>query len=154
MHKWRRLAALSLQEQRILLQAAILLPLVAAGRRVVSLRRLQAWLSRALPLHDQVVQGTVWEVIEAKRVARLVQTAANHGLFHPNCLERSLVLWALLRGHGIQSVLRIGVRKDRGRFEAHAWIEVGGVVLNDTNEVGERFVALTGTIGMVEQKTP
>jgi hypothetical protein len=47
----------------------------------------------------------------------------------------------LLRRRGIAGDLRIGVRKEAGRFEAHAWVELGGRVLNDNEDVGERFAA-------------
>ncbi len=55
----------------------------------------------------------------------MVNIAALRGPFRPTCLERSLVLWWLLQRDGIQSDLRIGVRKDEGELKAHAWVEYG-----------------------------
>ena len=81
-------------------------------------------------------------VIEALRVARLVQLAADRGPVRANCLERSLVLWALLRRRGIDSDLRIGARKHGERLEGHAWVEWDGVVLNDADDAQERFVVV------------
>jgi hypothetical protein len=140
MHKWRRFAELSPRERRTLLQAGVLLPLVAAGRHTMSLRRLQAWLGRALPLGGKFTRDTAMEVIEARRVARLVQIAANYGVFHPNCLERSLVLWTLLRHRGINGDLRLGMRTQDEHFVAHAWVECNRVVLNDRDDIGDQFV--------------
>jgi len=40
----------------------------------------------------------------------------------------------------------IGVRKATGRFEAHAWVELRGVVLNDSADVRERFAAFDRAI--------
>jgi hypothetical protein len=35
--------------------------------------------------------------------------------------------------------LRIGVSRPTGQFEAHAWIEFQGTVINDRLDVGQRF---------------
>lgn len=56
-----------------------------------------------------------------------------------NCLKKSLVLWYLLRCQGIVSELRIGVRREQGEFQAHAWVEYQGIVLNDTPNVRQHF---------------
>jgi hypothetical protein len=42
---------------------------------------------------------------------------------HATCLTQALALHILLRREGLQSRIRIGVRKDAGHFEAHAWVE-------------------------------
>ncbi len=41
-----------------------------------------------------------------------------------DCLPRSLALLAMLRGHGFQAQLKIGLY--RYPFDAHAWVEVDG----------------------------
>jgi hypothetical protein len=48
-------------------------------------------------------------------------------------------LWWLLLGQGIHADLRIGVTRPQGQFEAHAWIEYQGVVINDRQDVGRRY---------------
>lgn len=78
---------------------------------------------------------------QAYALTRLVQGAAAWSLHHPTCLHRSLTLWWLLGRQGIASELRIGVRKEQGRFEAHAWVEYQGMALNDGLDVGSRFAA-------------
>jgi Transglutaminase-like superfamily len=40
-----------------------------------------------------------------------------------SCLTQALVLHILLRREGLPSRIRIGVSKDAGFFEAHAWVE-------------------------------
>lgn len=65
-------------------------------------------------------------------------------LYCPTWLHRSLTLWWLLGRQGIASELRIGVRKEQGRFEAHSWVEYEGVTLNDELDVGSRFAAFQG----------
>jgi hypothetical protein len=68
-----------------------------------------------------------------------VGIAARHAPYRGNCLSQSLTLWWLLLGQGIQSDLRIGVTSPPGRFEAHAWIEYDGAVINDRPDIGLLF---------------
>lgn len=56
------------------------------------------------------------------------------------CLEQSLALYYLLRRAGIDARLRLGVQPYP--FSAHAWVEYGGVPLNDFPEHVRHFVAL------------
>lgn len=68
---------------------------------------------------------------------RAVASAARHA--RASCLERSLLLWYLLRRQGVAAELRIGVRKAGSALQAHAWIEVGGQVLADTADARIHF---------------
>jgi len=76
----------------------------------------------------------------------MVNIAAREGVYRPNCLGQSLVLWWLLRQEGIASELRIGVRKQARRFQAHAWVERSGVVLNDSDEVHKHYAPFDRSI--------
>jgi hypothetical protein len=72
-------------------------------------------------------------IVDARDLARGVFIVAQRGLFRPSCLVRSIALVRLLERAGIAgSRLRVGVRDNAGRFEAHAWVELGGVVLADS----------------------
>ena len=68
-------------------------------------------------------------------IARMVRIAATYGPFPARCLPRAVVLWALLRRQGVDAEIKLGVRRgDRG-VEAHAWVELDGVALEqDTGE--------------------
>lgn len=71
----------------------------------------------------------------ARRIAGAVSLASRRGVFRPNCLVRSLALARLLEGAQVPGWhVRIGVRDRTGRFEAHAWVELGGEVLADSTE--------------------
>ena len=48
------------------------------------------------------------------------------------CLTRSLVLQRILAGRGIATTLWVGVRNEGQGLQAHAWVECGGVPVNDT----------------------
>ena len=63
--------------------------------------------------------------------------------FYPKralCLQRSSVLVTMLRKRGVSSHMIIGAQKLP--FKAHAWVEVGGEIINDRLVSRERFLVL------------
>jgi hypothetical protein len=56
------------------------------------------------------------------------------------CLQRSAVTACLLRRHGVRAELVIGYRALP--FESHAWVEVGGQVVNDRPQYQKFFTVL------------
>jgi hypothetical protein len=71
----------------------------------------------------------------------MVKAAARYGIVRPSCLEESLALWHLLQAQNISSNLRIGVRRSGEKIEAHAWIEYGGVALNQGENEHPHYTA-------------
>jgi hypothetical protein len=138
---WQRAWRLSPAERWLLAQALALLPLTALALRAVGFRRGLAVLARLAPVRAAAGGDEAALVAEGRAAARLVDAAARHGAYRAGCLPRSLTLWWLLRRRGIDGRLRIGVRKEAGRFQAHAWVEYGGAVLNDRADVSERYAA-------------
>jgi hypothetical protein len=149
--KLRKLLRLDPGELGTLAQAVILLPLTALVLRLAGLRRSQRIFSRLIP-HDPArkIEWSEMALAQALRISHLVDLAARHGLYPANCLQRSLALWWMLRRRGIQSELQFGTRKADGRFEAHAWIEVAGVVLNDSGDVRLCYAPFDRAITIVE----
>ena len=140
MNKLRKFLQLNQSERWTLVMALALVPLMALILRMVGLRRCRRMLSffisqDFLPKIEQSEKI----IFQALRVNHLVGLAVRHGIYPANCLQRSLALWWLLHRQGIQSELRFGTRKAEGRFEAHAWVEVGGVVVNDSDDVRLRY---------------
>ena len=101
--------------------------------RMAGFARLCDWLRRltVAPASSRAsTADVVWSVEEAcvwyfKRAA---------------CLQRSVVATWLLRRHGIAAELVIGCRPLP--FESHAWVEVGGLVVNDTPQYQRAFTVL------------
>jgi len=89
---------------------------------------------------------------EAGRVRRTVEIVTSASRLGPTgtCLTRSLVLRGLLRRQGIDSTLRMGVRRgdETHGVEGHAWVEVDGVPINDAADVAERYVPLPDDPGV------
>lgn len=140
-------------ERYLLTQALLLLPLTALALRCFRLRRLYprqaTWQANAC-----VTANPGATLCRAYTTARMVQIAARHSPVHSNCLEQSLTLCWLLRGQGITSELYLGARMEAGQFEAHAWVEHAGCVLNDRNDVRRRFATFGQAIGSARVTSP
>lgn len=135
----KRFLQLKAADRGVVLRALVLLPEVRIWLRVIGFKRTRALLSsRRSPLRISPAPG--WNP-RAWNIMRLMRAAARRGPVHGNCLSQSLTLWALLRDAGIESELRIGVRKDQGKLLAHAWVELAGVPLNDRMEVVRQYAA-------------
>lgn len=129
----------------MVLRAAAMLSLTAAAMRVVGFPRWKAFLEKFLP--SAPADGDANAQLElARYVTRLAEKAERQGPLRPNCLERSLVLWWLLRRRGVPAELRIGARKQDAQFEAHAWVELAGEVLNDSETVHTHYARFDGPI--------
>ena len=144
-HKARRWSGLSARERAIFLRALILPLLVTISLKAVGFRRTQAWLTPktagAFAAPVERTRADVWGT------ADLVRAARKWHIVRSTCLSYSLVLWRLLRRQGIDSDVRIGVRRGMsGEVEAHAWIEWNGEVLNDCADVATHYVPFAGAI--------
>jgi len=143
----RKLLLLPPGERWMLAQAVIILPLMALVLRLMGLRRCQRIFLRFIP-HNPALKTERPETTHAQafRVSRIVSLAVRHGIYPANCLQRSLALWWLLHRQGIWSELQFGTRREAGRFEAHAWIEIAGVILNDSDDVRLRYATFDRAI--------
>lgn len=149
-NNWRKLKSLSWSELMLLIQALLLLPLVAFGIKCFGFRGFYGAIANLNRRKDKVQERE--GIKEARAIAKLVEIASRYGLYKPNCLQKSLLLWWLLRRRGIESELRIGVRKKAEVLEAHAWVEYQGCVLNDRSDVDQHFAPFAGAILPVEVK--
>ena len=139
---WERLQRFSLltaEARGIFLRAAVLLPVISASLRIRGFRATQEFLLRFLPLDRQASRDGDMACVQRDQdgtqlIARMVNAAVRHAWSAATCLEKSLALWWLLRRRRIPCELRIGARKTGGKFEAHAWVERGGVALNEPQQ--------------------
>jgi hypothetical protein len=109
---------------RALVTAAIVPPLLS----LVSLQRLagylghSGWLARSAGFDDGDLAAWVDQLLYRWP-----------GPWHRTCLNRSAVLYHLLRAAGRGVELRIGVRRDQqGQLAAHAWLTRGTVPYLET----------------------
>jgi hypothetical protein len=144
----RRFRALERPPQELFLRAVVLLPLVALSLRWRGFRATQAALERFLPKANPEPDAALANK-DAAVTAHMVNAADRHGPVHPSCLAKSLTLWWLLARQGIPSRLRIGIRKEKERFEAHAWVERDGTALNEPDEHHHHYAAFDESLSVL-----
>jgi hypothetical protein len=124
-----------------------LLPLLSVSLRVRGFGGTQASLQRFLPSANQKTNSV--READAALTVRMVRAAVHHGIGSPSCLEESLALWWLLGRQGIVSQLRIGIRKENAKFEAHAWVEFEGAALNEPEDQHHHYAAFEGEVSTI-----
>ena len=141
----RRFSALERPAQALFLRAIVLLPLVALSLRWRGFRATQAALQISLPNASQKCDSALASKVAAL-AAHMVNTADRYSFVHPSCLAKSMALWWLLGRQGIDSHLRIGIRKENDKFEAHAWVERDGAALNEPDEHHHHYAAFDAAL--------
>jgi hypothetical protein len=123
------------------LACGVLLLAVKAALRLFGFGHVIRWLRRR-------VQPLVTTSSVATQAVRTVErTVAMAGALYPGralCLEQSLVLYYILRRQGVAAEYCQGILPRP--FEAHAWIEYRGEVINDVAEHAHRFIRLPGQL--------
>lgn len=116
--------------------------LLAAQRALIRAQ----WRLRTRPIGEFAIREPLGQAdatgdgARAQEIAAAVTRAASYGLFRPYCLVRAVALRELLIANGVQgSSIRIGVRRESGTFQAHAWVRWGELVLGDRAEHVARF---------------
>lgn len=152
---WVRFRKLSGRERRDFCLALLFLPTVVIWLRASTFQsvqhKLEKWHGTAASANQR--DGTRI-FTESQSASRMLDAASRRGIVRGNCLSRSMALCWLLRRRGIPAQLRIGARKIGNQLEAHAWVEVAGRAINDSDDVQTRYAPFAGpvTSKMVEQK--
>lgn len=125
----RRWGRLQWEEQRETLMALWVALVVELGVKwlplptIARLLGVQFEMSETAPAVVAPVHFPHWATVRLRGVGRVLKRWPD-----ATCLRRSLVVSQRLRP--LTPKLRIGVRRDGGPLEAHAWVEVGGVSLD------------------------
>lgn len=145
---WERLHrfnALPRSAKLLFVRAVVLLSVIRASLRVRGFCATRRWLqSRVSSTTDPLVPEPAASEKDSAEVIRIVLAAARYSPIRSSCLERSLALWWLLARRGISSQLRIGARKDGGKFQAHAWVECNGVAVGEPAKTHLHYTAFDG----------
>jgi hypothetical protein len=143
----RRFKALEGPARTLFLRAFALLPLISLSLRLRGFGKTRATLEQRLSAgHPRTVAPDTGGVA---LTVRMVRAAVRHGPGHPTCLEESLALWWLLGRQGITCDLRVGVRKQSERFEAHAWVEHNSIALNEPEALHEHYAAFASALASI-----
>ena len=123
----RRLFQLSRSEFLLLPESLILVVAVRAGLCMWPYDRVRRYLSRESRVSKNKPSPT--------EIVRLI-SAVDRRLPGGSCLTRALAVETLLRRHGYDACLRIGVSKNApSDLQAHAWVESNGEVVIGGDEV-------------------
>lgn len=122
-------------------RASILLPWLRWSLRLRGYRKTFASLQKRVPPPATETDKRPDECEDVRAACRMVIAALHYSFLQYTCLEESLTLWYLLRKQGIAASLRIGVRKENEKFEAHAWVEHRGEALNQDEAMHRHYAA-------------
>ena len=117
-----------------------------AARAYVSLLRLEPFLVRGnfAGLYDRVRRQRTRAHRDAKftmeQLCHAVDLACIWYWKQVLCLQRSAAAVSLLRHYGVEAQLVIGAQLKP--FQAHAWVEVNGRVVNDNSYTNELYAVL------------
>lgn len=123
-HKLRAALTLTWHDWAVFLQAWFLLLVVDLGLRRLPFPRVRKLVALVRP---RAQNGEAADAAaEIRRLEALVDMAARNHVYPMTCLRQALTVQWLLARRGIAADLRIGVRRDAGALEAHAWVECAG----------------------------
>ena len=131
--KLRTASSLSRTEWLRFMQAWFWLLFFDIGLRI---RKFPELKNFATKLHSPTEQNAQIQVI-IQSLKDAVERAQRNHIYPMTCLRRSLTLQKMLTSHGIASELKIGVRKEDGELQAHAWIEYQGEPIGEPEFITE-----------------
>lgn len=147
----RRFSALERTAQTLFLRALVMLPLVGLSLKLRGFEATRSSLRKMISSAAPTTNGNSLNK-QIALTAHMVNAADRYGFAHPSCLVKSLTLWWLLGRQGIPSELRVGVRKEGGQFEAHAWVEREGMALNEPEEEHHHYAAFDAALASLSEK--
>lgn len=114
------------------------LPTVMEARRALAGQRDVREVLRSVtpgdPARDRSSPRSRWRTVRAIRWAfKLLRLGPAEG----ECLPQALATYSALRRQGWPVVFVSGVRRDGERVLGHAWVELDGVILTDSEQMAE-----------------
>ena len=148
MREWiQQFSALERSAWGLFLRASVLLPMISSSLCLRGFRQTKTTLQYFVCTPHGLQDASAQE--RAALTAHAVRAVWRSGIGHPDCLNASLTVWWLLARKGITSDLRVGVHKDGGKFEAHAWVECGGAALNEPEPRHQHFRAFDAALALL-----
>ncbi len=136
----KKFSQLPWREKVVVVQAAVLLCLLRFLVAILPFGRVQrvaSWLA------SSEASLSCKDTLSPSRIGYLVAAAANR-IPGTTCIPRAVVAHILLRRHGYNSEIRVGVTKDlEGALAAHAWVEAEGTVVIGGSETSFKPILST-----------
>ena len=137
MNKANHICRLSLPDWLTLIEAWWILAFFSLTLRLVHNDRLSD-VSQKNTKDSDDLSG---EMIGVKRWVKLVEWASRLHLLPMTCLVKARALRKMLARRGIPAQLRIGASKIQADLHMHAWVEVDGKIISESDNPNKRFVS-------------
>jgi hypothetical protein len=151
--RWRRFRRLSGFERGIVLESAAGMLIAWLAVRLLGFRICRSAFEKTRTAVRNSKSAEADALVVAQRIAHLEAVTAANLFLRTSCLEQSLVLCRMLRSRGMSADVRIGARKEANRFEAHAWVELDGTVVDAGGAEHLHFVPFSHSESLVETQT-
>lgn len=143
MSRLAKVFRLSSPDRRLALEAAIFLGLARFAVVALPFRWIASALGRQIATFDAAETGektACFPSAPIRRIGWAINRIGRHTPWRSNCLAKAIAGRFMLRRRRINSTIYFGVAKDlKGEFEAHAWLNSNGIILNDTADL-ERYI--------------
>ncbi len=122
-----------------------LLPCVALRLKLTGYRKTLAWSHRAY--RPRTAQSQKQAILKAKSMSNMISTAGRYGPYQASCLWRSLALVRMMARAGIRGELVLAAKPVAQQLKAHAWVQLGDIVINDQPDIARKFTSFGRHIG-------
>ena len=116
------------------------LPVISLSLRLSGYMRTRRLVERFSPVKAPQT-ATALDLQSAERLAQLAAIAGRRGAVTATCLRQSLLVYGWLRRRGLAPEHVLGVRKLDDSFDAHAWVELQGIALGQSELAHQPFTA-------------
>jgi hypothetical protein len=99
----------------------------------------RCWKYQLIDTAHQLVDMPVFEV---RQLIKLSESVGRNHFIKINCLRRCMVQKALLNRMGINTELKIGVKKNQQLFAAHCWLTYQNHIINDSQTSTSEYIVL------------
>ncbi len=138
MGKVFRFFGLSFEEKALIVRASCWLLFFRIGLFVAPTGLAKKWVRKGElceSVNPSVDGPAIHDIVRAIRRCKAYVPYAT-------CLTQALTARKMLSRHGYDAVLKIGVARSEGLFEAHAWVEVDGSVVLGRQPYHSRYTVL------------
>lgn len=129
--KFKKFIQLSKEEQKLFIEAYIMLGVMRAAILTVTFKRLTRTLTHGVEKKN-LDELEVDEIKTAKRVGKAIMSASAYTPWESACLAQSLTAQKMLQKRGIPGVFYLGAMKDeesKEKMKAHAWSQCGDTII-------------------------